>query len=322
MVELFPKNATVGIFSIPLLVVISFEVTKVFIIFLNKQYSDSKNEKYIIAKTFFLNLRGLLIAISGIFTLLYTFYNLNNPELEKRLSQKKEEINSVLEQQKENINENYDRQSISINSNYDNQIEPYKNEMKAQENFRYSNGEFKGPEWNAANENVQKLNDARNSALAKNETNRTEVLNQLAIQSITSINDAEKELKTDNSSSNKMVNATLEVITFNPNYGKGYYIFAIFILSVLISFGLEFVIWGSFTVLAINHGKFFELDLELHTIGETHKAASETVDKMNNTELKSEKNWFIKLKDNIIRQATVARDNGKNGIKKIFNNGE
>ncbi len=303
VVGLFPKNATVGIISIPFLVVVSFEVTKVFIIFLNKQYSDSKNEKYIPIKSIFITLRGLLIAISGIFTLLYTFYNLDNPELNTRLTEQKQLISSATTQQRTDINSNYDRQSTAINTNYDNQIVPFKDEMKAQEKFRYSNGEFRGPEWEAANQNVTQRNNERNTALAANEAARIKALNDLNTQNTNSVNEAEKKLKTDNSSSNKMVNAMLEVITFNPNYSKGLYLFAILVLSVLISVGMEYVIWASFTVLAINHGDFFEVDLEMKHLNEKHSIASDTIDGIQSRDLKSRLKKIVNLKNLWTRKA-------------------
>jgi len=308
VVELFPKNATVGIFSIPLLIVISFEVTKVFIIFLNKQYSDSKNEKYLINKSMFLTLRGLLIAISGILTLLYTFYNLDNPELDARLAQQTEIINSANTQQRADINANFDRQITSINTSYDNQIEPFKDEMKAQEKFRFANGEFRGPEWNAANQNVQQFNQKRNEALQANEQARIAALNNLTSQSVTQISDAETKLKSNNASSNKMINSMLSVVTFNPDYSKGLYLFTIFVLSVLISIAMEFVIWASFTVLAINHGDFFEIDLEMTHLNEKHSVASKAIERIQSRDLSSRLKNIVNLKNLWTKKAKEEAD--------------
>ena len=295
--QLFIKHPTVGILSIPLLVVISFEVTKVFIIFLNKQYSDSKNEKYIKNKSLFLFARGLLIGISAILTLLYTFYNLDNPELGAKLDEEKAIINQAQDKQRSDINANYDRQIVNLNANYDNQIQPFKDEMKAQEKFRYSNGEFQGPEWRAANQNVQQLNDKRNQALTNNENERTKALARVETERMTKIKEAETNLKMDNSTSNKMVHSMLSVVTSNPNYSKGFYLFAIFVLSILITIGLEFVIWSSFTVLAINHGDFFEVDLEMKHINEKHGVASDTIDGINKRDLKTRLTKILNLKD-------------------------
>lgn len=314
---LFPKDATVWIFSIPLLIVISFEVTKVFIIFLNKQYSDSRNEKYLINKSLFLFLRGLLIAISGIFTLIFTFYNLDNPELEKKLDSKKVMINQSYDNQRNDINANYDRQIVNINNAYDNQIQPWKDEMKTQEQYKYSNGEFRGPQWAAANQNVQQLNEKRNDALTKNQQARTKDLVQIEEKRIQAIDSIGKTLKTDNSSSNKMINALLEVITFNPNYNKGYYIFAICIFSVLISIGLEFVIWSSFTVLAINHGDVFEIDLEMKNLNEKHGAATEAIDGMNTRNMKSRLANMLNLKNISLKKAKQMADESLDEIDKI-----
>lgn len=317
VVELFPKNATVGIFSIPLLIVISFEVTKVFIIFLNKQYSDSKNEKYLINKSMFLTLRGLLIAISGILTLLYTFYNLDNPELDTRLAQQTEIINSANTQQRADINANFDRQITSINTSYDNQIQPFKDEMKAQEKFRYANGELRGPEWNAANQNVQQFNQKRNEALQANEQARITALNNLTSQSVTQISDAETKLKSNNASSNKMINSMLSVVTFNPDYSKGLYLFTIFVLSVLISIAMEFVIWASFTVLAINHGDFFEIDLEMKHLDEKHSMATETIEGITNRDTKSRIRNLFNASSLFKKKAKEAADESIDKISKI-----
>jgi len=314
---LFPKDATVWIFSIPLLIVISFEVSKVFIIFLNKQYSDSKNDKYLIDKSLFLFLRGLLITISGIFTLLFTFYNLDNPELDTKFEQEKITINQSFEKQENNLNKNYDNQKLVISQNYDNQIKPYTDEMVLQRQYKYSNGEYMGPRWNEANTKYGELNDQRNTALLQNENDRTKAQNDIETLRLGKIKDAEKNLKSDNASSNKMINAMLEVITFNPSYNKGYYIFAIFIFSILISFGLEFVIWSSFTVLAINHGDFFEFDLEMKTINEQHAEAVDVMNTMTDRNIQSRLQNIINLKNKLFKRTKKVVDESIDEVKNI-----
>ena len=110
-----------------------------------------------------------------------------------------------------------------------------------------------------------------------------------------------------------MLNAMLEVVTFNPNYAKGYYIFAIFILSIIISFGLEFVIWGSFTVLAIEHGEFFTSEMKRTTMEEQVKGVSATVDAINQTEIKSMKR---RLQDSFDAVLNIVKSKSKENIQK------
>jgi hypothetical protein len=311
--DLFPKDAKIWIFSIPLLIVISFEVTKVFIIFLNKQYTDSNNQKYLVNKSWFLFLRGFLILISGIFTLLYTFYNLHNPELSNKLSQEKIQIDQSFDKQREDIGKFYDQQIDVLNSDYDRQILPYQLEMKNQEKFRFPDGTFIGQNWEAANRNVQNINNNRIAALAKNGEQRTSTLADIETKRIESIKNSEINLKSNNASSNKMINSMLEVVTDNPNYNKRFYLISIILLSILISFGLEFIIWGAFTVLAVDHGESFSSDMERKSMVEKVKDISASADAIHQAEIKTMKNKFRNFGDAMI---SIVKRKSKDDIKK------
>lgn len=98
-------NDNIFILLVPLLIVIVFEVTKIFLVFYKEQLNDSSNTR----KKEINLLRSILILISIISTIMFTTSKMENPEKEKNIQ---EYINphtatiSMYEKELENIQAN------------------------------------------------------------------------------------------------------------------------------------------------------------------------------------------------------------------------
>ena len=75
--ELYQKVTTthLPLFSIPLLIIFSLEITKIFLVFLDKQASLTNNEGYLRDRATFNRVRILLIGTSGLCPLIFSFYS-------------------------------------------------------------------------------------------------------------------------------------------------------------------------------------------------------------------------------------------------------
>ncbi len=259
--ELFPKDmqdTKYLIFSIPFLIVISFETTKVFLIFLDKAYSQSNNEVYINNKGYFNSLRIALVSVSVVATLLFSFYNLHNPEYGKVLSKATIDIERDFESQIERINISFDKQIKEQIKPLNEDIIRYNNMMKTEEGFKFKGRqEFRGPRYNEAKKLRSETEDKRQQIIITLNKERNKEISRLNTEKNIQIDNKKQELKTSSASGNKMLSATLQVINMKAEFPQVQYILIIGFLSILISFGLEYIIWAAFTVLAINHGNIF-----------------------------------------------------------------
>ncbi len=259
--ELFPKdmqNDTMLLFSIPFLIVVSFEVTKVFLIFLDKAYQQSKNEIYLENQVYFRSLRVVLIAVSIVSTLLFSFYNLHNPEYGNVLSKVSQEIEKDFDKQIELLNANYDKQIKQQIEPLNQEIATYNGRMKTEEGFKFQGRqEFRGPRYEEAKRLRKETEDRREQVIIAINNLRNKDIAKLNDEKNRRIEENKNELKTSSASGNKMLSATLQVVNMDSEFPQIQYILIIAFFSLLLSFGLEYIIWAAFTVLAINHTNIF-----------------------------------------------------------------
>ncbi|NOQ25506.1 MAG: hypothetical protein GQ564_09125 [Bacteroidales bacterium] len=310
--ELFIKsdfNNSSILLSVPLLVVVSFEVTKIFLIFLNKQYSISDNSHYQKDKSSFLRLRYILIFISFFATLIYSFYNLQNPEFENNLKKEYAELKSQYDIDVKIIETTFDNNIKSQTQNIDNQIAIFDSRMTTEENYKFKGRqEYRGPRFEQAEKSKKEQEDKReiitnnlNTQKLSTISNRTQKLEDDKIKVKDKINKS-------SSSGNKMLTATLSILNTNSNYSEGQYIFLVGLLSLLLSVGLEFIIWSSFTVLAINHGDIFDFGIQT----EKYKNATQAELEINKTDFKKE----VKNNTNYATQILYAVSNSAKDLIK------
>ena len=310
--ELYQKNVaeTDFLFSVPLLIVIAFESTKVFLIFLNKQYTKSGEESYLKDKAHFKVLRVVLITISVVATLIFSFYNLHNPEYDKVLAEEEAKIEKRYTELKDIASKSFDEELERKTFQYveDNKIQQAEIDKQKGIYFRGTN-EFRGEKYDEATklkaENFENINRVTKEV----QSDRRQKIQELLDDEKREKEDAKNKLQTSSSAGNKMLTATLQILNMEAEYPQIQYILLILLLSVLLSVGLEYIIWSAFTVLAINHGDLFQLDINRKDWSEKHKMMNDTIDKMNKTEAKSfgnrAKNWrkaFVKDAKNKARK--------------------
>ena len=283
------------IFSVPFLVVISFEIVKIFLIFLNKQADISANSHYRKDKKHFLNLRYILIFVSFLSTLIYSFYNLQNPEYENLLEQKKTELTSKFELDKDAIVDTYDSQLEIQTKEIDAQIALYDGRMVTEEDFKFSGRqEFRGPRFEEAKRNKEAQEKRRNEIINNVNNNRNIKIGELSAKLEADKLKAEDNLNKSNIAGNKMLKATLG--TFKKNFPEWSYILIVLLLSLILSIGLEYIIWASFTVLAMNHGEIFDFGIQAGK----YENATETEIKMNQADANKETQTIANLARSIV----------------------
>jgi len=320
--ELYQKSIiTRGVFlSIPFLVVFAFETTKVFLIFLNEQYTKSGNKDYIDEKSHFLRLRYALIFISIISTLIFSFYNLHNPEYDTVYENTKGEIESKYNSLVDEVNSSYDNDLKSQVAPISRDIQSYDTKMTTEEDYKYrGRQEYRGPRYNEAKKLRAESIEKRNEFISKLNKERRTKIYELREQQNSEIGKIKDDLKTSSASGNKMLLSTLQIMNMKVEFPQWQYILIIFILSFLLSIGLEYIIWAAFTLLAINHGDIFELDINSKNWVGKHKIVKESIDDMDNVEvnsyIKRTNKWLKSIFNRASKMAKHYRDDINNIVK-------
>lgn len=321
--ELYQKNINNEklYLSIPFLIVVAFEVTKVFLIFLNKQFTESGNTGYLTDKKIFLGLRYALITISVVATLIFSFYNLHNPEYENQKIAENTKIESRYDKLEMNINDSYDKEKANRQQPYidDNVIQQAEIDKQKTVYFRGSN-EFRGEKYDEATKLKEK--NLEKIALISNEIEQARriELNNLSEKLKIEINNSDLELKTSSSAGNKMLSATLQIVNMEAEFPQIQYIILIAFLSILLSIGLELIIWASFTVLAISHGEYFELYLNGKDLKAKHKMMHDDIKSMDGVEADSFEQRTKKWSQSIFKAAKNKASDYRTAIGNIFKN--
>ena len=174
--ELYKKVTATNLpfFSIPLLIVFSLEVTKIFLVFLDKQASLTNNEGYISDRTIFNRIRILLISTSCICTLIFSFYSLHNPEYEKRLTERKQELKSHHTQQLAQIDTEFNQRMAGI----DTEVEMWRQRLDI-EAQRVINGVSEGPRYKAYEKRYSQAVENRDKLRGQHEESRLQQITEL-----------------------------------------------------------------------------------------------------------------------------------------------
>lgn len=278
--ELFKlSNANTIFFSVSFLIVFAFESTKIFLIFLDKQYSITENGAYMTDKKGFTRLRYVLIFISVLATLIFSFYNLQSPEYEKQLANSKGDIQQQYEFDLKKVNETFDTQIAMQIKTVDAAILKYDTRMKNEERHEFKNSkEYRGPRYKAAQEAKQTQEQLRIKLINNINTKRRDAIEKLAQGNELKVTNAKGELTNFQNSGNKMLLATLRIINMKNTFPDVQYVIIVGLISILLSFGMEFIIWSSFTVLAIHHGDIFDFGIQTQKF-KTASEASLDIDK-------------------------------------------
>ena len=244
---------------IPLLCALSLEVSKLFLAFYLKHLTGSNNDVFLKNKTtfnFLKVLRVVLVIISFACTLVFSFYNLHNPEYKTQLEEGEREIINRHEERMKEFVEDFDDKMMASRS----EVDFWKQKMIEESTTGI------GPRFRETEEQY-------NVAIEKHEKNRSQYEAELSEKKQKSrekrdreLVNLEENLKSSRTSQNKMLSAMLQVISFSPNYPQELYTSIIFSVSMLLTFALETIIIGSSQVLAINHGDVFQSSLNTENL--------------------------------------------------------
>ena len=296
--ELYKKvtGTSLHFFSIPLLIVFSLEVTKIFLVFLDKQASLTNNDGYISDRVTFNRIRILLISTSCICTLIFSFYSLHNPEYEKQLTEKTQELRNHYTQQLEQIDTEFNQRIAGI----DTEVEMWRQrlDIEAQDVI---NGVSEGPQYKAYEKQYNQAVQKRDEQRRQHESERFQQITELNGAHEEKLRNVAEDLKNSRTVQNKMLSATLQVLNSGPNYPQWQYLVAIVLISILLTVALESVIICSFRVLAIYHGELFALNLFRKTTEQKMQGLAGTVDDMHQVELDSLRNRMDREKENTVR---------------------
>ena len=295
--ELYKKvsGTKLPFFSIPLLIVFSLETAKVFLVFFHKQASSTNNEGYLSDQSVFALVRVILFLISGICTLIFSFYSLHNPEYEKQLAKKTEEARTQHAEKLEQIDAAFQKRMTGINA----EVELWRQRLDV-EAQRVINGVSEGPRYKAYENQYNRAIQNRDNLRSELEAARLQQLRELNMAHEQNLADLAESLKSSREVQNKMLSAMLQVIHSSPNYPRRHYIVVIFLISLLLTVALESVIVCSFKVLAIYHGDLFELNLFRKTSEQKIRGVAETVDEIHQVELDSVRNRVSREKKSMV----------------------
>ena len=302
--ELYKKvtGTSLPFFSIPLLIVFSLEVTKIFLVFLDKQANLTNNDGYISDRVTFNRIRILLISTSCICTLIFSFYSLHNPEYEKQLTEKTQELRNHHTQQLEQVDTEFNQRMAGI----DTEVEMWRQRLDI-EAQRVINGVSEGPRYKAYEKQYNQAVQKRDEQRGQHESDRLQQITELNQAHEQKLKSAAEDLKNSRTVQNKMLSATLQVLNSAPNYPQWQYLVAIVVISILLTVALESVIICSFRVLAIYHGELFELNLFRKTTEQKMQGLAGTVDDLHQAEL-----------DSIRNRVSRERKNATEILKNIF----
>lgn len=293
--ELYKKVTATNLpfFSIPLLIVFSLEITKIFLVFLDKQANLTNNEGYIRDRATFNRIRILLIGTSGICTLIFSFYSLHNPEYEKQLGEKTQAARNRYTEQLEQIDTEFNKRMAGIDA----EVEMWRQRLD-REAQRVINGISEGPRYKAYEKQYNQAIEKRDKLRSQHETARLQEITELTQAHEQKLRNAAEDLKNSRTVQNKMLSATLQVLNSGSNYPQWQYLTVIVFISILLTVALESVIICSFRVLAIYHGELFELNLSRKTTSQKMQDIAGTVDDLHQVELDSLRNRMSREKKN------------------------
>ena len=287
---------SIPLLIVPLLIVFSLEVTKIFLVFLDKQASLTNNDGYISDRVTFNRIRILLISTSCLCTLIFSFYSLHNPEYEKQLTEKTQELRNHYTQQLEQIDTEFNQRIAGI----DTEVEMWRQRLDI-EVQRVINGISEGPRYKAYEKQYNQAVQKRDELREHHESERLQQITELNRVHEQKLRNVAANLKNSRTVQNKMLSATLQVLNSGPNYPQWQYLVAIVLISILLTVALESVIICSFRVLAIYHGELFALNLFRKTTEQKMQGLAGTVDDMHQVELDSLRNRMDREKENTVR---------------------
>jgi len=293
-------------YYIPLLVVFAMEATKVFLIFIHKQHTTRGNQEYIVHEKYFTYTRFLLIFISILSTLIFSFYNLHNPQYEHQKNTALQKLETEHRERIERRNREFQQEKNRRLKIDNKEVDRWKR-LVDQERKRIVGRTWEGRDFlsyfTKQKAAMKVLNEHQNEI----EEKRIKYIENLEKE----YEEKKKEIKIDLSqspeSANKLIGAALLALNMNNNYQQWQYIFSIVFLSLLLSFALESIIWVVFTIISIHHGDIFDLDLDIYN-------------KTGQDQIKQDyfRDNVLREKEQILKSADIAANNYKRSINNVL----
>lgn len=207
------------IYLIPLLLAVVFEITKIFLVFYKEQLGseESKRRKEITI------LRGILIAVSIIATLVFAMKNLESPEAANVLKEKTLILSKSYEERRDFI----DKQINELDEKLDGE--------------RVDRG--------GVGKNYRQLLTEKERKLQE----RDQLYKSLTQEKITVKSNVEDSREADNIPISKFISSIWRVFSDTKEYPREIYYSFILLMSVALSVGLEIVIIANAFVISKNH---------------------------------------------------------------------
>ncbi|WP_350289584.1 hypothetical protein [uncultured Croceitalea sp.] len=264
---------------IPLLLVGSLEISKIYLTFSNKMFGMSDDKNYGSSKKWFDFLRVFLIVLSFGCTILFTTHNLSSPNEKEAVMAIEAKTNSAYDRQIENVSKDFEAQIEKQIEPLDATINTQKQIMLEERKNTYANSqEFVGPRYREAERQLNIALEKRAKVIAAFNTSKTAAIIELNRQREEEIKQKSEAVFGSSDASNPMIASVLQIFNQQKEYPIGHYIVMVLIISLVISSSIEGVIWASLTMVAIQHGKSLELIKQHNEIKEQQEIINETLE--------------------------------------------
>jgi len=215
-------NDNIFILLVPLLIVIVFEVTKIFLVFYKEQLNDSSNTR----KKEINLLRSILILISILSTIMFTTSKMENPEKEKNIQEYVSPHTATISM--------YEKELESIQANLEYEHKENGGLGKDYEKFELKKKEY---QTKLKNERELKNKDVKDAKLRISDTQAS-----------------------DNQAVSEFLSSIWRILSNDKTYPRELYYLFVFIFALLLSIGLEIVIIATAYVIYTNHPNVLNFD--------------------------------------------------------------
>lgn len=299
---------------IPPMIVFSFEVAKLFYIFWYPQMTED-NDYSAGRRRAYGFIRGILITFSALATLLFTFYNLYDPGYEAEVTKQSEQMTQRYQQDRAQLEHQYQTtiqqandacrlEKERITARYDDEIDHWRQKMQQEERYRDSKGNFNGPRYKTYKAQYEAVIEQRDDAIQlvdcgieRLQDAQQSKLAALHNQHKATLDTIPSQLRGSPEAGNPYLVATINVVGHikgDAPFPYSAYIAFIFLLSILITMGMEGVIYTAMTTLSILYGQAFIAKLRQKTMAEEYQAAQEAVQRFDDIERKTFQEQLIK----------------------------
>lgn len=275
------------------------ECSKVFMTFVDRAYTTSKNAAYKPLGSYFKTARYALTMISAASMFIYAATNLASPNYDKEVAAARAELQQAHDVRVRQIDSSYTVRKHDMFAIDRADIEMWESAT------RFQMGNIVGKTWQGREflGNKARLDSAR-AKQARNQSNleiaRLQEVAQVDSNYRRAIDRAKDSLRTAPSAHNQVIAAPIQIITGSINYSYRSYSVVVMVLSVVMSFALESSIWALANILAINFGDTFVMELEFGSKAQQYASAGRTLNDVYVADTEAFKERVVRYKKSIL----------------------